>query len=142
MRIWSLHPTYLDAQGLTALWREALLAKKVLEGNLKRYQNHPQLIRFKSLEKPVTAINYYLSEVYKEAKKRGYKFDKSKVGKVDRTIKVNVNSGQLLYEKQHLLYKLLNRTPEKVPDLTTSDEILQHPMFKVKEGPIEIWETI
>lgn len=32
MRIWSLHPSYLDAKGLVALWRETLLAQKVLLG--------------------------------------------------------------------------------------------------------------
>ena len=31
MRIWSLHPKYLDAKGVVALWRETLLAKNVLE---------------------------------------------------------------------------------------------------------------
>lgn len=30
MRLWSLHPKYLDARGLVALWREGLLARKVL----------------------------------------------------------------------------------------------------------------
>ena len=34
MRLWTLHPQYLDAQGLTALWRESLLARKVLQGAL------------------------------------------------------------------------------------------------------------
>jgi hypothetical protein len=29
MRLWTLHPQYLDAKGLVALWREALLAKAV-----------------------------------------------------------------------------------------------------------------
>ncbi|MGH9810894.1 MAG: pyrimidine dimer DNA glycosylase/endonuclease V, partial [Terriglobia bacterium] len=29
MRIWTLHPKYLDPQGLVALWREALLARAV-----------------------------------------------------------------------------------------------------------------
>ena len=29
MRIWSIHPRYLDARGLVALWREALLARAV-----------------------------------------------------------------------------------------------------------------
>jgi hypothetical protein len=29
-RIWSLHPKYLDARGLVALWREGLLAQAVL----------------------------------------------------------------------------------------------------------------
>ncbi|HKZ12022.1 MAG TPA: pyrimidine dimer DNA glycosylase/endonuclease V [Rhodanobacteraceae bacterium] len=27
MRLWSLHPRYLDSKGLTAAWREALLAR-------------------------------------------------------------------------------------------------------------------
>jgi hypothetical protein len=34
MRLWSLHPRYLDAKGLQAVWREGLLAKKVLQGNI------------------------------------------------------------------------------------------------------------
>ena len=30
MRLWSIHPKYLDRQGLLAVWREGLLAQKVL----------------------------------------------------------------------------------------------------------------
>ena len=48
MRIWSLHPQYLDRQGLTAAWREGLLAQKVLTGTTKGYRNHPQLRRFRA----------------------------------------------------------------------------------------------
>lgn len=40
MRLWTLHPKYLDAAGLVALWREALLAQKVLRGETKGYK-HP-----------------------------------------------------------------------------------------------------
>ncbi len=47
MRLWSLHPVYLDSKGLVALWREALLAKAVLKGETMGYKNHPQLIRFR-----------------------------------------------------------------------------------------------
>ena len=47
MRLWSLHPKYLDPQGLVALWREALLAQAVLRGNTRGYLNHPQLLRFR-----------------------------------------------------------------------------------------------
>jgi len=43
MRIWSLHPKYLDSKGMVALWREALLAKQVLLNKTKGYKNHPQL---------------------------------------------------------------------------------------------------
>ena len=35
MRLWSLHPSYLDAVGLVALWREGLLARKVLQVQTK-----------------------------------------------------------------------------------------------------------
>ena len=47
MRIWSIHPQHLDAKGLVALWRETLLAQKVLLGETRGYRNHPQLKRFK-----------------------------------------------------------------------------------------------
>jgi len=67
MRIWSLHPKYLDSKGLVALWRETLLAKHVLEGKTKGYKNHPQLNRFKAMKKPVEVINQYLSEIFIEA---------------------------------------------------------------------------
>ena len=38
MRLWSLHPSYLDARGLVALWREGLLAQAVLKGRTRGYQ--------------------------------------------------------------------------------------------------------
>ncbi|WP_394330809.1 pyrimidine dimer DNA glycosylase/endonuclease V [Niabella ginsenosidivorans] len=45
MRLWSIHPKYLDTKVLLAAWREALLAKHVPEGKTKGYKNHPQWIR-------------------------------------------------------------------------------------------------
>jgi len=38
MRLWTIHPKYLDAKGLVALWRETLLAKHVLEGKTPGYK--------------------------------------------------------------------------------------------------------
>jgi len=63
MRLWSVHPKYLDTIGLVALWREALLARKVLENKTKGYKNHPQLYRFKQQDNPVEIINSYLKEI-------------------------------------------------------------------------------
>ncbi|HKX52383.1 MAG TPA: pyrimidine dimer DNA glycosylase/endonuclease V [Nitrosospira sp.] len=37
MRLWTLHPRYLDTKGLVAAWREALLAQKVLSGLTSGY---------------------------------------------------------------------------------------------------------
>ena len=59
MRLWSIHPKYLDARGLVALWREGLLAQKVLKGETRGYINHPQLNRFNSKRDPIGAIGRY-----------------------------------------------------------------------------------
>ena len=79
MPLWSLHPQYLDAKGLVAAWREALLAQKVLPGETKGYCNHPQLLRFKRHPNPVKAIATYLEEIHNETMRRGYNFDKKKI---------------------------------------------------------------
>jgi hypothetical protein len=91
MRLWSIHPQYLDSKGLIALWREGLLAKKVLEGKTKEYKNHPQLERFKNFKNPILAINSYLFYVLKETKLRNYKFNEKKL-KINEKILYKKNS--------------------------------------------------
>ena len=56
MRLWSLHPKYLDPKGLVALWREALLAQAVLRGATRGYQKHPQLARLRQQPEPLLSI--------------------------------------------------------------------------------------
>ena len=106
MRLWTLHPKYLDRQGLVAVWREGLLAQAVLRGTTKGYKNHPQLDRFKTHPKPLMAIAYYLYEVSEEATRRGYIFDTSKIGLTGNTPAIQTTSGQLEFENRHLLNKL------------------------------------
>lgn len=140
MRIWSLHPKYLDTKGLVALWRETLLAKHVLEGKTKGYKSHPQLIRFKQMKHPLHAINHYLSEVYKEATARNYRFDKSKIDDHFQPVKMSVTKGQLAYEKKHLLQKLEIRDRNRFEQLLHLKKIEPFPLFKITEGDIEDWE--
>ncbi len=140
MRLWSLHPKYLDAKGLVALWREALLAKNVLQGNTKGYKHHPQLIRFRSSEKPMDAINCYLAAVYEEALKRGYRFDRGKLDKHDTDIVIRVNSGQLAYEFAHLLKKLETRDSARYARSKGTAWPQCHPVFQVVDGGVEEWE--
>jgi hypothetical protein len=97
MRLWTVHPRYLDAQGLVALWREALLAQKVLQGDTKGYKNHPQLMRFRATSDPQAAIATYLSAVVDEAVSRGYAFDASKIAIARVSITIDESEGQLLY---------------------------------------------
>ncbi len=140
MRLWSIHPAYLDAKGLVALWREALLAQKVLQGNTKGYKNHPQLIRFKNTKNPLGAIAEYLRYVVDEADKRGYKFDRTKICDEKLKEQIHVSSGQVEYEFTHLSRKLKQRSPGLYINSKNVKKINLHPMFKQVKGNIENWE--
>jgi hypothetical protein len=142
MRLWSIHPKYLDTKGLVALWREALLAQKVLQGNTKGYKNHPQLIRFKATNNPEGAIATYLRGVEKEAAARNYTFDKSKISKKRLMTPVKVTSGQIDYELTHLKKKLRVRDTDKYKTLGSATKIALHPLFKKVKGDVESWEIV
>lgn len=142
MRIWSLHPSCLDCKGLTAVWRETLLAKKVLEGKTKGYKNHPQLERFKKLKAPVEAVNQYLAEIFKEAAGRQYNFRKEKINWKFKPVVIPVTKDQLEFEFRHLLKKLRKRDHRKYKELMAKKTFKPHPLFKVTEGKIESWEKI
>ena len=114
MRIWSLHPKYLDSKGLVALWRETLLAKNVLEGKTKGYLNHPQLQRFKKTQRPIDCINQYLYAVYEESVERKFNFNKNKFSHEYMPTKLPVTNEQIIYEKNHLLKKLYSRDKNKI----------------------------
>ena len=142
MRLWSLHPKYLDQKGLVALWREALLAKAVLEGKTKGYKKHPQLERFKASKKPLAAINAYLVAVYNEACGRGYCFDSSKI-KINSKIKrIPVTSGQIKFEVSHLCIKLDKRDKARAKKLKVCGKIEINPVFRERKGCVESWEKI
>ena len=142
MRIWSLHPKYLDTKGLVALWREALLAKHVLEDKTKGYRNHPQLNRFKKCLQPLHAINYYLSIVCDEAENRGYQFDKNKIVWDVAICKIPVTTGQIQYEVRHLKNKLQQRDPSRLKKFPGIKNVEVHPLFQTVKGIIEEWEII
>lgn len=142
MRIWSLHPKYLDTKGLVAVWREALLARHVLEGKTKGYKNHPQLSRFKELKKPVDAINEYLSEIYIEAANRNFKFDRNKIYWEFKPTRMTVTNRQLEFEYKHLLNKLEIRDPERFRSLQKIKAIDTVKIFEVIDGEIEDWEKL
>ncbi len=140
MRIWSLHPQYLDTKGLVALWRETLLAKNVLAGNTKGYKHHPQLKRFKNTKNPLDAINQYLSIVYEEALSRGYSFSRDKIDWDFTSTQIPVTDGQMRYEIQHLFKKLETRDPQKFSTTKSLSTLHPHPLFQIIEGEIEEWE--
>ena len=139
MRLWTVHPRFLDVKGLTAVWREGLLARKVLRGQTKGYTNHPQLIRFRNHPDPLAAIDAFLAAVLNEARNRGYNFDASKIDEHAQTAPIQETIGQLDYEWHHLLGKLEQRDPDRFKD----SRLLRpapHPLFVLIQGGVRDWE--
>jgi hypothetical protein len=142
MRLWSLHPRYLDAQGLVALWREALLAQKVLAGETAGYRHHPQLARFRARRDALGAIGAYLAAVQAEAVRRGYAFDAGKIRRVSRRVKIPVTRGQLDFELEHLRAKLRVRDAAAYARIENLRRPAAHPLFAVVRGGVEPWERV
>ena len=141
MRLWSLHPRYLDACGLVAVWREGLLAQAVLMGRTRGYIHHPQLLRFRETRNPAQSIAAYLRVVHDEATRRGYRFDRRKIGRSGNSTQwIPVTLGQLGYEWKHLQLKLKQRDPEWLTSLAMRGRVEPSPFFRVIAGAVETWE--
>ena len=142
MRLWTLHPRYLDRQGLLAVWREGLLAQAVLAGKTKGYRHHPQLARFRAQPDPLACIATYLTGVQTEATRRGYAFDARKIGKRRTRTRFLETSGQLLYEWQHFKKKLNRRNPSVLAEYAKIGQPLPHPLFRIVPGRVREWEKV
>jgi hypothetical protein len=140
VRLWSLHPRYLDARGLVALWREALLAQAVLRGRTRGYRHHPQLHRFRSHRAPLAAMSQYLRAIHAEAKVRGYAFDRSKIRPSRQRVTISVTAGQLEHEWRHLGAKLRRRAPAAWRQWRSATDLEPHPLFRRRRGGVEPWE--
>jgi hypothetical protein len=140
MRLWTVHPSCLDAQGLVAAWREALLAQKVLAGGTRGYRHHPQLLRFQAHANPGAALSAFLRGLEAEARRRGYRFDAAKIRAARPVRRIAETEGQLLYEWKHLRAKLRLRSPllyRKFRKLALPES---HPLFRIVPGKVRDWE--
>jgi hypothetical protein len=140
VRLWTVHPQYLDAKGLTAAWREALLAQKVLSGATAGYRFHPQLIRFRSHPQPLQAVGAFLASLADEAKHRDYRFDKTKILYPSIAEEIEETEEQLIFEWAHLLQKLQKRAPILHRRHYEIIKPESHPLFRIVPGEIRKWE--
>jgi hypothetical protein len=139
MRLWSVHPRYLDAIGLVAVWREGLLARAVLQGRTRGYARHPQLERFRAYRRPLAALDTYLAAVCDEAEQRGYRFARGKLGRGRVRGALPVTRAQMRFEWEHLRGKLRRRAPAHWR-LVCAGRPICHPLFRVVPGPVAPWE--
>jgi hypothetical protein len=158
MRLWTIHPKYLDSKGLVAVWREGLLAQKVLAGATRGYRNHPQLERFKASSRALESMAVFLSDLQAEASRRGYAFDASKIGvgsgrpgtgaTAEGNVvpagaaleRIPVTSGQIDYEFELLKTKLEIRDRAKLAELLKVETIALNAAFEEVAGEVAPWE--
>ena len=140
MRLWTIHPRYLDSKGLVAAWREALLAQKVLAGRTRGYRHHPQLVRFQERTDPLTAISAFLSGLAAEADERGYHFDRSRILRRPTRGRIAEAEGQIAFEWRHLRRKLRQRAPAVLRKWRAIGTPEAHPLFRIVPGGVRPWE--
>jgi len=145
VRMWSLHPSHLDRQGLVAAWREALLAQAVLADRTTGYRHHPQLQRFRDTANPLETIGGYLWGLHGDAVARRYSFNEQKIiaagvpAGIGTGATLTVTQGQLDYEWAHLGEKLMRRSPDDGARWQHASPT-PHPIFEVVPGGVEAWE--
>lgn len=142
MRLWTIHPKYLDTMGLLAVWREGLLAQKVLRGETRGYRAHPQLDRFRAHNEPIQAVGAYLRAIFDEAATRLYNFDRRKILSAERSASILCTQGQLSYEWDHLRSKLKTRDEARYQESLAIETPEPHPLFTIIAGPVEPWEAV
>jgi hypothetical protein len=140
MRLWTVHPRYLDPKGLVAAWREALLAQKVLAGATRGYRYHPQLARFQAQDDPAAVIATFLAGIAEEAGRRGYRFDTTRISRRRFRGRLPETDGQLLYEWGHLRAKLRTRAPQLHRQFRDINLPEPHPLFRIISGDVREWE--
>lgn len=140
MRLWSIHPRYLDPPGLVGLWREALLAQGIVSGRTTAYRNHPQAKRVLEQPDPWGAVHDYLVGVWEEGHRRGYRFNQARIVDHDGTHFMEVPRGQIEYEAVLLRIKMEVRSPARLDHLPSPHDVRPHPSIRVVEGGIAWWE--
>lgn len=145
MRLWTIHPKYLDDIGLLSLWREGIGAIKSLHlKDPRKYYNHPQLTRFKTVANPSWYMKQYLNIVWQESAKRGLNFNRKLILPfLPHATLIPVTNRQVNYEFMHLQNKLKERDFDKFIQNAVDTRVPEvNPIFSVYEGEIESWEKV
>ena len=145
MRLWSFHPKYLDAVGLSRLINEGISGYKALTGQQKMWQNHPQLTRFKNSRYSKDFLQSYLKCIIMfqlEKKSKEIDWDDCPKSYSFWFNEIKVTEGQLKYEWQHYLKKLQKRNKKLYNELKSIEIPSPHPIFRVVKGDIESWEKV
>lgn len=133
LRIWRIHPSYLDQKGLCGQWFEGIIAKNSLEDPDSRWYN----IANSNFDDRLQAIDY-LVPIHQEARKRGYNFNMKHLEIWSPNIypRIPVTWDELLEEMKILLKRVEKRDPKwfrKIDAMLYRDNdlVAAHPLYKV-----------
>lgn len=151
MRLWSLHPSYLDKQALQVCWADALQAleyykqerayMKGITNDLSPYF-YPCLDRFRMTGSPIAHITNYLHGLCDESERRNTPFGRAKLPEFTPGLRLKVTDGQIAREEKLLLLQLNRRKQTQLwMDLFVAEYVQPHPLFEIVSGPVEPWET-
>lgn len=150
MRLWSLHPQYLDDQTFYLTWKRGMIAVRALTGKLapyeQRFAHHGQLERFKKYPDPTQAISDYMHALVDEAERRHYQFPRyfkrKSLPKPPNGTRIPVTAGQM--ECEIWLYaRLISQRGgmiEQYEKFFAIENHLPHPIFELVRGPVAPWE--
>ena len=71
-----------------------------------------------------------------------FNFNSTKFRKPIVPFFLTVSEGQIIFEFEHLLFKLRGREINLYKTLKETTTIIPHPMFKTIKGNIEKWERV
>lgn len=108
MRVWTIHPKYLNRKELSACWHDGLRALKVLSEPEKYQRFYEGLSVFRVQSEPVYALAKYLQAIGKEGVKRGLQMDLSLLPEVpkDFRLKIPVSEERIASERKLLTKRL------------------------------------
>lgn len=131
MKLWSIHPKYLDKDTLFSCWEEALKVKTIIENRSR--ESNLQVSKFKQCDNPLAQINTYLYYLLQEALKRGYKLDSSKIsfGLTIFSKKIVIPRIQADFEFNILLKTMKSKNQKQNRRFKSLKNIEPHPLFKV-----------
>lgn len=130
MRIWTLHPRYLDDATLREAWRDGLAARRRLVAGSKGRPTDPLIHAIAACKHPVRVIDAYLSHLHQEAQRRGKAFDRSRIDGARAGAGFAVDSERVRDDWDQLMARMAEREPARHERQAELRRPHCHPAFK------------
>jgi len=136
VRLWTIHPRYLDDEALREAWRDGLNLRRALKIGSKAAEPCPDAAPWiAESRQPVRALDLYLHAIHGEARRRGRSFDASKLGPVDTKTKIPIPSSWVSADWRDLRAIVAKRSPGFFPRIESVQRPHCHPAFRRVSTP-------